>query len=214
MLQFPLQRVPKSTSKPGRFRLTVAGSRGMDGCVKKTMRIFTIDAGNTIAVSTSTGQRSSTSGAARFTTAKQLAALAAHWPSGRLVEIWNRLPGARQIAKFTDRQTGVQRIWKALQRLEPHVGAHTASGGDKSGSRGRAAIPAEQPAVARADTKTAHVISLLKQPSGATLKAIMAMTSWQPHSVRGFISAQLVKKMHYRVQSFKRGGERVYRIHT
>ena len=68
--------------------------------------------------------------------------------------------------------------------------------------------------MARTDTKTARVIALLKQPSGATLKTIMALTGWQSHSVRGFISAQLVKKMHYRVQSFKRGGERVYRIPT
>ena len=192
--------------------MTVAGSRGMDGRVKKTMRIFTIDAGNIIAVSTSTEQRSSTSGAARFTNEKQLAALAAHWPSGRLVEIWNNLPGVRPIAKFTDRQTGLRRILAAIHGLKPHVGAHAASGGDKMSSRGETASPSEQPVVARVVTKTARVIALLKQPSGATLKTIMALTGWQSHSVRGFISAQLVKKMHYRVQSFKRGGERVYRI--
>jgi len=32
----------------------------------------------------------------------QLAALATHWPNGRLVEIWNKLPGVRKIAKFTE----------------------------------------------------------------------------------------------------------------
>jgi uncharacterized protein DUF3489 len=184
----------------------------MDGCVKKTMRIFTIDAGNTIAVSTSAEQRSSTSGAARFTNQKQLVALAAHWPSGRLVEIWNNLPGVRKTAKFTDRQTGVQRIWKAIQRLEPHLGARAATGPGKGGGPAKVASPGEDRPVARADTKTARVIALLKQPSGATLKAIMALTGWQSHSVRGFISAQLLKKMHFRIQSFKRGGERVYRI--
>jgi len=66
--------------------------------------------------------------------------------------------------------------------------------------------------VARADTKAARVIVLLKQPAGATLREIMALTDWQPHSVRGFITAHVRKKMSYRVQSFKRGGERVYRI--
>ena len=105
-LQFSVRTFPEFSAELRRFRLTVAGSRGMDGCVKKTMRIFTIDAGNCIAVSTSTEQRSSTSGAARFTNEKQLSALAAHWPSGRLVEVWNHLPGVRKIAKFTDRQTG------------------------------------------------------------------------------------------------------------
>jgi hypothetical protein len=61
------------------------------------MRIFTIDAGNTIAVSNTTEQRGSRGGAARFTNPKQLAALAADWPSGRLVEIWNNLPGVRKM---------------------------------------------------------------------------------------------------------------------
>jgi hypothetical protein len=176
------------------------------------MRIFTIDAGNTIAVSTSTEQRDFKSGAARFTNQKQFAALAAHWPSGRLVEIWNNLPGVRKIAKFTDRQTGVSRVWRAIERLEPHVGAHVASGRDRGGNRGSVATAAQGPATARTNTKAARVITLLKQPAGATLKAIIALTGWQSHSVRGFITAHVRQKMNYRVQSFKRGGERVYRI--
>jgi hypothetical protein len=61
-------------------------------------------------------------------------------------------------------------------------------------------------------TKAAAVIALLREPSGGTLKAIMAATGWQPHSVRGFISAQLVKKRKLKVKSFKRNGERVYKI--
>jgi hypothetical protein len=178
------------------------------------MRIFTLNAGNTIAVSTSTEQRGSPSGAARFTTEKQLAALAVHWPSGRLVEIWNNLPGVRPIAKFTDRQTGVSRIWRAIQRLEPHVGPDVASGADKTGSRHTGATRAPEPAAARDNTKAARVIALLKQPAGATLKAIMALTGWQSHSVRGFITAHVRQKKNYRVQSFTRGGERVYRIRT
>jgi hypothetical protein len=175
------------------------------------MRIFTIDAGNTIAVSTSTG-RSSKSGTARFTNEKQLAALAGHWPSSRLVEIWNNLPGVRKIGKFTDRQTGVRRIWKAIEQLEPLVAPHAASDANKTSNRGKAASQSERPVVARADTKAARVIALLKRPAGATLKEIMALTGWQPHSVRGFITAHVRQKMNYRVQSFKRGGERVYRI--
>jgi Protein of unknown function (DUF3489) len=60
--------------------------------------------------------------------------------------------------------------------------------------------------------KAATVIALLREPSGGTLKAIMAATGWQSHSVRGFISAQLVKKRKLKVKSFKRNGERVYKI--
>jgi len=61
-------------------------------------------------------------------------------------------------------------------------------------------------------TKAAKIRALLRAPTGATLHAIMAATGWQSHSVRGFISAQLVKKQKLRVRSFKRNGERVYKI--
>jgi len=57
------------------------------------------------------------------------------------------------------------------------------------------------------------MIALLKRPSGATLNELMAETGWQAHSVRGFISGQLSKRLGFRIKSFKRDGERVYRIH-
>jgi hypothetical protein len=40
----------------------------------------------------------------------------------------------------------------------------------------------------------------------------MVATGWQAHSVRGFVSGQLVKKMGLRVKSYRRDGERVYAI--
>jgi hypothetical protein len=55
-------------------------------------------------------------------------------------------------------------------------------------------------------------VALLRQPSGATLTAIMRATQWQAHSVRGFISGQLGKRMGLPVKSFRRDGDRVYRI--
>ncbi len=66
--------------------------------------------------------------------------------------------------------------------------------------------------LATSATKASRVIALLSRPAGATLKEIMAETAWQAHSVRGFISGQLTKKMGLKVKSFKRDGERVYRI--
>ena len=61
-------------------------------------------------------------------------------------------------------------------------------------------------------TKTELLISLLNEPCGATLGQIMEATSWQSHSIRGFISGTLVKKRKLRVKSFQRDGERVYAI--
>ena len=64
----------------------------------------------------------------------------------------------------------------------------------------------------RVATKADQILALLRQPSGATLQSITKATGWQAHSVRGFISGHLVKKMGLRVKSFRRDGERVYAI--
>jgi len=42
----------------------------------------------------------------------------------------------------------------------------------------------------------------------------MVVTGWQAHSVRGFISGYLVKKLRMHVQSLRRDGERVYKIES
>jgi hypothetical protein len=57
------------------------------------------------------------------------------------------------------------------------------------------------------------VVELLKQPGGATLKEIMKATDWQAHSVRGFLSGTVGKKMGFKVESTKsESGERTYSI--
>jgi len=57
------------------------------------------------------------------------------------------------------------------------------------------------------------VLDLLKRPSGATMKELMKATGWQPHSVRGFISGTVGKKMGLSVESTKgEDGERTYSI--
>jgi hypothetical protein len=65
----------------------------------------------------------------------------------------------------------------------------------------------------REASKTATVLALIRRPKGATLAEIMRATSWQAHSVRGFISGTLNKKMGLTVISAKREeGERAYSI--
>jgi Protein of unknown function (DUF3489) len=65
----------------------------------------------------------------------------------------------------------------------------------------------------RDGSKAAKIIDLLKRPNGATLTEIMKATDWQAHSVRGFISGSLGKKLGLTVLSTKReDGERVYSI--
>jgi hypothetical protein len=66
---------------------------------------------------------------------------------------------------------------------------------------------------ARTASKTETILALMKQPGGTTLHAIMEATGWQAHSVRGFISGTLGKKMGLTVVSTKtESGGRSYSI--
>jgi uncharacterized protein DUF3489 len=173
------------------------------------MAAFTIDAENNITVFASLKEiQGREEGTETFTNQEELAALADKWPGGRLVEIWNSLPGVQPLERFTSRRVAVGRIWKAIQHLKPTVGADRLPVGSKKGSAKKKSTRKQR----GKNTKTARIIALLKQPSGASLKTLTRETGWQSHSVRGFISGQLGKKMGLQVHSFQRDGERVYVI--
>ena len=176
------------------------------------MTAFTIDADNHITVWASSQQiEGRGEGIETFSNAQELATLAAKWPGARLVEIWNSLPGVEPVERFTSRPVAVTRIWKAIQRLQPSAGAQRRRVAPKKGKVRNKASRRSRPA-ARENSKTAQVIALLQQPEGATLQALVRATGWQTHSVRGFVSGQLKKKLGLKVRSSKRDGERVYSI--
>jgi Protein of unknown function (DUF3489) len=57
------------------------------------------------------------------------------------------------------------------------------------------------------------VLELLRRKEGATIAEIAKATNWQNHSVRGFISGTVAKKMGLAVESTRNGAsERTYRI--
>ena len=60
--------------------------------------------------------------------------------------------------------------------------------------------------------RAVQVVAMLKQAGGATVKQIMKTTGWQAHSVRGFISGVLRKKLGLKVESKKHDGERHYSV--
>jgi hypothetical protein len=64
-------------------------------------------------------------------------------------------------------------------------------------------------------SKKAVCLGLLRQAEGASLQELMSATGWQAHSVRGFLSGTVKKKLGLRLASS--GGEndvRRYRIAT
>ena len=84
----------------------------------------------------------------------------------------------------------------------------------KKGAKGaKRAKVSNKAAGARQGSKAAKVLDLLKRSGGATLKELMKATGWQPHSVRGFLSGTLGKKMKLTVTSTKgKDGERTYSL--
>ena len=65
----------------------------------------------------------------------------------------------------------------------------------------------------REASKKTLILDLLRRKDGATLAEIAQATGWQNHSIRGFISGAITKKMGLKVESTKNAvGDRCYRI--
>ncbi|HPT25162.1 MAG TPA: DUF3489 domain-containing protein [Bryobacteraceae bacterium] len=154
-----------------------------------------------------------------FTSERELAKLSADWPMSRFADVWNEFAGVvpfddlKPVKKFTDRKTAVGRIWKAIQALTPAPAQHAAPAAPKKAKATKEATAKDAKPTAREGSKKAIVLGLLRRPEGATLPDIQAATGWQAHSVRGFISGAITKKMGLTVESAKReDGLRTYRI--
>jgi hypothetical protein len=118
----------------------------------------------------------------------------------------------------------VARIWKAVERLGANVAQPAATGAPKrqkatksptKAKRRDTARPGAKGAsnVAREGSKKAEVLDLMRRKQGVSLEAIMKATGWQAHTVRGFVSGTLIKKLGLKVESFRNDDkERTYRI--
>jgi hypothetical protein len=208
----------------------VTATRGQG---KSEMKTYTIDAENSI---TAHATKQDAGEGESFSSQQELASLVAEWPTDRLAEVWNGIPGLTPVKKFTDRKSAVARIWKAIQSLDGGSAAEAATaapkrankakGAAKKGKKAKTAAKApakaakgkpakggNKPAAARDGSKKATVLGLVQRKGGATLAQIMKATGWHAHSVRGFISGALGKKMGLTVDSVRReDGERVYSI--
>jgi hypothetical protein len=55
-------------------------------------------------------------------------------------------------------------------------------------------------------------IALLQSPTGATIEAMIKATGWQQHSVRGFLTGVVRKRLKLKLASKTVDGNRVYQI--
>jgi pyruvate/2-oxoglutarate dehydrogenase complex dihydrolipoamide acyltransferase (E2) component len=145
----------------------------------------------------------------------------------------------KPVKKFTDRKSAVARIFKAIQKLDgapdatpeptpapaaaPAKAPKAAKAAEaapaktsKPAKPAKAAKPAKKPATAKVPrefSKKAIVLDLLKRKTGATMAEIAKATDWQNHTIRGFISGTLTKKMGLAIESTKsESGDRTYRL--
>ena len=78
---------------------------------------------------------------------------------------------------------------------------------------GKPTTPTSDVPAARTGTKNAIVLDLLRRKGGVSIPEIMSATGWQAHSVRGFLSGHVRKKLGKDVLSEKDDdGVRRYRI--
>jgi len=201
------------------------------------MTTFAIDTDNNI--TTFAAAEQIPEGQEHFTSVKELAALAASWPGDRLVTIWNSFAGVagfgadlKPVKKFTNRATAIRRIFAAIQKLDgvaPTAAPEAASTAKapkaataaKKGAKGASAKPklvkgpkaAKKAVTPRDGSKKQIVLDMLRAKGGATMAEIAKATDWQNHTIRGFISGTLTKKMGLAIESTKNDqGERQYRI--
>jgi hypothetical protein len=85
--------------------------------------------------------------------------------------------------------------------------------GKKASPAKKAPKGAKKAKGARDGSKAAKILDLLKRPGGATSKELQKASGWQPHSVRGFLSGTIGKKMGLTVISTKgEDGARTYSV--
>jgi Protein of unknown function (DUF3489) len=115
------------------------------------------------------------------------------------------------VTAATEKPKGTKKPRVGAQRA--HVAPAKARAAKKATATKKTANGAKKAGAAREGSKAAKVLDLLKRPDGATLKELMKATGWQAHSVRGFLSGAVGKKMGLTVTSTKaEGGERTYSV--
>jgi hypothetical protein len=108
-----------------------------------------------------------------FSTYQEFVKRGRDWKGSTMVALYNNLAashGLRPVHKFTNRETGIKRLWQLVQNLPVTT------------------LP--PPVPEKSVSKKETVLAMVQAPCGASLEELMSATGWQAHSVRGFLSTQ------------------------
>jgi hypothetical protein len=113
-----------------------------------------------------------------------------------------------QTKAMTKPGVGARRARVATAKPKPGKQGSPAKKAPKRRTQAQAAKPG-----ARSGSKTAKILELMRRPGGASAKELLKATGWQPHSLRGFLSGTVGKKMQLALTSAKgEDGERIYSL--
>jgi hypothetical protein len=99
---------------------------------------------------------------------------------------------------------------KATKSPAPTKAKVATTGAPKPHRRAKAARPVA--ATAAPASKAAAVVAALQTAAGATLPELMVLTGWQAHSVRGFLSGTVRRKLGLPLTSEAASDGRRYRV--
>ncbi len=122
-------------------------------------------------------------------------------------------PETTKATKKASPKKGASKPKKAAKEAKPAKKAKAAAEKKPASKKAAKAAKPAKAGVPREFSKKNAVLDLLRRKEGATLAEIAKATDWQNHSIRGFLSGQVSKKMGLAVESSKNDkGERVYKL--
>ena len=121
------------------------------------------------------------------------------------------------VADAPDNKATADRDEVAAANTPAETNSSERPGRTKRPSAKKAAAPSVKATKASSGRRTPNskrdqIVTLLRQPKGATLDVLVKTTGWQKHSVRGFLAGTVRKKLKLPLISEKVDGIRTYRI--